>query len=74
MMTALEFVKDPVTKESDPVLTANVLDEAKNHGVLFAKAGETGNIVRIVGPLCLNEKDAEKVVQVLDHAVSKHSK
>lgn len=73
-MTALEFVKDPVTKESDPVLTANVLDEAKNNGVLFAKAGETGNIVRIVGPLCLNEKDAEKVVQVLDHAVSKHSK
>lgn len=39
MMTALEFVKDPTTKESDPTLTANVLDEAKNNGVLFAKAG-----------------------------------
>jgi len=32
-------VKDPTTKESDSELTANVLDEAKNNGVLFAKAG-----------------------------------
>lgn len=39
MMTALQFVKDPVTKESDPTTTANVLDQAKNNGVLFAKAG-----------------------------------
>lgn len=62
-------MKDPTTKESDPVLTANVLDEAKNHGILFGKAGETGNIIRVVGPLCLNEKDAQNAVQVLEHAV-----
>ena len=69
MMTALEFVKDPATKQPDATLTANLLEDARNNGVLFAKAGESGNIVRIVGPLCLNDKDAKKVVQVLEHAL-----
>lgn len=57
-MIAVEFVKDPETKEEDPQLAAAILDEVKNKGVLFAKAGEYGNIVRIVGPLCLTQKDA----------------
>jgi len=39
MMMAVEFIKDPVTKEYDPELTAKILDECKNNGVLFAKAG-----------------------------------
>ena len=52
-MIALQFIKDPETKEEDPQLTSLILDEVKKHGVLFAKAGENGNIVRIVGPLCL---------------------
>lgn len=37
----------------------------------MAKAGEEGNIIRCVGPLCLNKKDADKILQVFDHCVSK---
>lgn len=62
MMLAMEFVKDPVTKKEDPELAALILDECKNNGILFAKAGEFGNIVRIVGPMCINQKDAQKIV------------
>jgi 4-aminobutyrate aminotransferase-like enzyme len=41
--------------------------------VLLAKSGEKGNVVRMVGPLCINEKDAEKVVQVIEQAVTKYA-
>lgn len=73
MMTAIEFVK-PETLQPDVPLTAQILEHGKSNGVLFAKAGQYGNIIRCVGPLCLTEKDAQKVVQVLDDAVTKFAK
>lgn len=72
MMTALEFVH-PETQEPDIDLVLKILDQSKENGVLFAKAGEAGNIIRVVGPLCLTMEDARKVVQVLEHAVVKYA-
>jgi 4-aminobutyrate aminotransferase-like enzyme len=39
IMIAVEFVKDQETMEEDPQLASLILDEVKNAGVLFAKAG-----------------------------------
>lgn len=71
LMVALEFVKDQKTKAPDAETTSLFLEEFKKEGILMAKAGEDGNIIRCVGPLCLSKKDIDKVLQVLDHCVTK---
>jgi 4-aminobutyrate aminotransferase-like enzyme len=50
------------------------MNECKLNGVLLGKSGDYGNVVRMVGPLCINQKDAEKVISAIDHAVSKYGK
>ena len=47
------------------------MEECKKDGVLIAKASEEGNVLRIVGPLCLTQDDAKKVVQVMDRCIDK---
>ena len=48
------------------------MEEFKKNGILMAKAGEEGNIIRCVGPLCISKKDTDKILQVLDHCVDKY--
>lgn len=51
MMLAMEFVRDPQTKEPAPEIADRVLVEARNRGVLLMKAGLYNNIIRILVPL-----------------------
>ena len=54
-MMALEFVRDPASKEPAPELVDKIIVEARKQGLLLLKAGLYGNVLRILAPLNIEE-------------------
>jgi len=46
--------------------TAEVLELAKDRGLLIGKGGLYGNVLRIKPPMCITENDADFLLEVLD--------
>lgn len=65
-MVAMEFVKDRKTKEPASEETAKAVKEAMHQGVLFAKAGLYGNVIRMLIPLVIEEKDLAFGLDILE--------
>lgn len=51
--------------------TAEVMETMKDLGVLMGKGGLFGNVFRIKPPMCFSKQDADFLVDVMDHALSK---
>ncbi|HEY8196868.1 MAG TPA: hypothetical protein VIG04_07815, partial [Gemmatimonadales bacterium] len=51
--------------------TLEVLEAAREMGVLMGKGGLEGNVLRIKPPLCITAEDADFAVDVLDRALSR---
>ncbi|SDO47507.1 4-aminobutyrate aminotransferase / (S)-3-amino-2-methylpropionate transaminase [Paenibacillus sp. yr247] len=68
-MSAIELVKDPVTKEPDKELTASVLQAAHQHGVIVMGAGMYSNVIRILSPLVITDDQLAEGLDVLEQAV-----
>ena len=69
LMLGVELVLNRETKEPAPVETANVLEAAREVGVLFGKGGLFGNVLRIKPPMCITDDDVDFAVGVLDMAL-----
>ncbi len=70
LMLAIEFVKDRKTKEPDPELTAAVFEQTRQHRVVVSKSGPDRNVLRLVPPLCLNDKDVDQVADAFEACLS----
>lgn len=68
-MSAIEFVKDPVTKIPDKELTTQILQEAHQHGVIVMGAGIYSNVIRILSPLVITDEQLAEGLDVLEQAV-----
>jgi alanine-glyoxylate transaminase/(R)-3-amino-2-methylpropionate-pyruvate transaminase len=68
LMIGVELVKDRTSKEPAREECANVLESAKQLGLLIGKGGLFGNVLRIKPPMCLNRDDADFLLGVLDCA------
>ena len=70
LMLGVELA-DPVTgaPASGPVL--EVLEAAREMGVLLGKGGLDGNVLRIKPPLCITEEDVDFALDVLDRALQR---
>lgn len=68
-MSAIELVKDPVTKEPDKELTTRILQEAHQHGVIVMGAGIYSNVIRILSPLVITDEQLAEGLDVLEQAV-----
>jgi alanine-glyoxylate transaminase / (R)-3-amino-2-methylpropionate-pyruvate transaminase len=66
LMIGVELVVDRKTKEPATKQTADIMERAKNLGVLLGKGGYFGNILRVKPPMCINEADIDFLLQVLD--------
>ena len=66
LMLAIEIVKNRKTREPDPDLTTHVFDKTREYGIIVSKSGPNRNVLRIVPPLCLNEKDVEIISDSLE--------
>ncbi len=69
LMLGIELVRDRQTKEPAPAETAQVLEDAREMGLLLGKGGLFGNVLRMLPPLCISTADADFVLEVLDQAL-----
>jgi alanine-glyoxylate transaminase/(R)-3-amino-2-methylpropionate-pyruvate transaminase len=68
LMIGVELVRDPSTKEPAKQETADVLEAAKDMGLLIGKGGIDGNVLRIQPPLCITAADVEFALDVMDRS------
>ncbi|CAF1703873.1 unnamed protein product [Brassica napus] len=71
LMLGVEFVTDRDLKTPAKLETLHLMDQMKEMGVLVGKGGFYGNVFRITPPLCFTLNDADFLVDVMDHALSK---
>lgn len=51
--------------ESDTKPKAQLLDEPSKHALVLQKEKRKGKVVSLVGPFCLNDDDAQKVLTLM---------
>jgi 4-aminobutyrate aminotransferase-like enzyme len=66
LMQGVELVKDRKTKEPAPQETNQVMERAKEHGLLIGKGGLYSNVLRIAPTLNVSKADVDEAIQMLD--------
>ena len=66
LMQALELVRDRNTKEPAPGATAELLERARENGLLVGKGGLYGNVVRLSPMLNISKEDVDEAIRMLD--------
>ena len=72
-MRALELVKDRETKEPASEETARIIEGALRRGVILAKAGLYGNVLRMLLPLVIADEELERGLNALQEALEEVS-
>jgi alanine-glyoxylate transaminase/(R)-3-amino-2-methylpropionate-pyruvate transaminase len=70
LLLGIELVKDRATKEPATAECAQVVEAAKEMGLLLGKGGLRGQTIRFAPPMCLTKADADFLLEVLDAAFS----
>lgn len=70
LMLGVELVRDRATKEPAKGETLDVLEAAREAGVLIGKGGLDGNVLRIKPPMCITKADVDFALDVFDRALS----
>jgi 4-aminobutyrate aminotransferase/(S)-3-amino-2-methylpropionate transaminase len=73
-MVAIELVKDRQSKEPATEETMAVIRDCLAHGVIIAKAGLYGNVIRMLVPLVIKESDLKKGFDAIESAIAKVSR
>lgn len=71
LMLGVELVTDRASRAPAGAQTLEVLEAAREMGVLMGKGGLDGNVLRIKPPLCITIEDADFAVDVLDRALGR---
>ena len=70
LMLGVELVKDRKTKEPAKAETSQVLESAREMGLLLGKGGLWGQSIRFAPPMCITKADADFILEVFDAAFS----
>lgn len=70
-MVAIEFVKDPITKEPAKLETKAIIVEAMRNGAVFLSAGVRDNCIRFLPPLVITDEQLLAGLDILDNAIAK---
>jgi alanine-glyoxylate transaminase / (R)-3-amino-2-methylpropionate-pyruvate transaminase len=74
LMLGVQLVADAASRSPATTQTLEVLEAAREMGVLLGKGGLDGNVLRIKPPLCITADDADFALDVLDRALEKVSR
>ncbi len=69
LMLGVELVRDRQSKEPAKTEAADVVEFAKDRGLLLGKGGLFGNTLRIKPPMCLTKDDADYIADCLDEVL-----
>lgn len=72
-MLALEFVKNRETKEPHADLPKQIAKHAYENGVILMTAGTFSNVIRFLPPLCLETKELDEGLDVIEAGLKKYS-
>ena len=70
MMQALELVKDRQTKEPAAEAAGQVMERARDNGLLIGKGGLYGNTIRMAPPMNISKADVDEGIRLLDKSFS----
>ena len=70
LMLGIELVKDRQSKDPAKEECAQILETCKDMGLLLGKGGLWGQTIRFSPPMCVDEQDADFLLEVLDRALS----
>ena len=70
LLLGVELVRDRQSKEPAKAECAQVLENARDAGLLLGKGGLWGQTIRFAPPLCITTADADFVLEVLDHSLA----
>ena len=68
LMQAMELVTDPVTKEPAPALAAEMLEAARERGLLIGKGGMYNNVLRMSPAMNIAKSDVDEALLILDQS------
>jgi 4-aminobutyrate aminotransferase len=68
LQIGVEFVK-PGTRDPDPEITMQIMEGARERGLLIGKGGLYANVLRIAPPLSLTEDEADEGFEKLEQAI-----
>jgi alanine-glyoxylate transaminase/(R)-3-amino-2-methylpropionate-pyruvate transaminase len=71
LMLGVQLVSDPVSRAPATAETLEVLEAARELGVLLGKGGLDGNVLRIKPPLCITKEDVDFALEVLEEALER---
>ncbi len=69
LMLGLELVRDRKTKEPAPQETNQLLERARENGLLIGKGGLYGNCIRLAPPLNISKADVDEASRLLDKSL-----
>jgi alanine-glyoxylate transaminase/(R)-3-amino-2-methylpropionate-pyruvate transaminase len=69
-MLGVELVRDRSTREPAKQQTLDLLEHARELGVLVGKGGLDGIVLRLKPPMCITADDADFAIDVLDRALT----
>jgi 4-aminobutyrate aminotransferase len=70
LMQALELVKDRQTKEPAPTEATQLMERARDNGLLIGKGGLYGNVIRLSPMLNIGKADVDEAIKLLDKSLS----
>jgi alanine-glyoxylate transaminase/(R)-3-amino-2-methylpropionate-pyruvate transaminase len=70
LMLGIEFVKDRATKEPGKEACAQVVENARELGLLLGKGGLWGQTIRFAPPMNITKADADFLLAVLDESLA----
>ena len=68
LMQALELVTDPKTREPAPVLASEMLEAARERGLLIGKGGMYNNVLRMSPAMNIAKSDVDEALRLLDQS------
>src|SRR5256714_2968593 len=71
LMLGIELVKDRTTKEPAKAECAQVMEYAREMGLLLGKGGLWGQSIRFAPPMCITRADADFILEVFDEAFAR---
>jgi 4-aminobutyrate aminotransferase/(S)-3-amino-2-methylpropionate transaminase len=69
-MIGIEFVTDKASKQPDKALTAQVIQECVQHGLMVESAGTYGNVIRFLAPLVMTDEQLACGLDIFENAVA----